>query len=374
MTDDPWHYPRNDLAERTFNVLVSGPAEALTLFAPRRTGKTEFLRKDLAPYAQKKGHQVIYVSFWRAPLSPLALLLHSLESALKENSIMSRIGGAVSSFGPKLKLSAPLPGAKAEAEIDLSSLKGEPPAELILYLDDLFGRLENKKKPTLLLLDEIQELARDKENRSLVASLRTSLDTRDAGLKAIFTGSSREGLQAMFSEREAPFFHFGTSLDLEPLDESFVEHLLEVSKKSTGRSIERLKAISAFEQLHRSPYFFRGLIELLTLRADLSIEDGIAVLRRQMADKLGYAEVWLKLTAIQRATALQLALGAKKPFSKSTRVAIGKVLDTKQPSIDKVQTALRRLASLSVADRWSGEWLIEDPEFARWIVDTDKQN
>ncbi len=367
MKEHPWHYPRENLAARTFNALVEGPAKALTLFAPRRTGKTEFLTKDLAPYAEKKGHKVVYVSFWRAPLAPLALLLHSLETALEAKTMAGRIGSAASRLKPKLKLSAPLGKAKAEAEIDLSSLGRKPPAELILYLDDLLARVENRKKPTLLLFDEIQELAKDKNNRDLIASLRTSLDVRDTGLKAIFTGSSREGLQEMFSEAEAPLFHFGTSLDFEPLDERFVDHQLKVFKNVTQRKINRSAALKAFDELHKNPYFFRALIELLTLRPDLSISNGLLVLREQMAEKLGYAELWLKLTDIQRATLVQLATGAEKPFSKATREAIGQSLGGESLSIDKVQTALRRLTGLSVVDRWSGAWLIEDPELSTWI-------
>ena len=367
MKEDAWHYPRKNLAARTLNALVEGPAKALTLFAPRRTGKTEFLTKDLTPYAESKGHKVVYISFWRAPLSPLALILYSLEDTLTSKTITGRIGSVASILKPKLKLSAPIGGAKAEAEIDLSSLKGEPPAELILYLDNLLARLENKKKPTLLLFDEVQELARDKNNRSLIASLRTSLDTRDTGLKSVFTGSSREGLKAMFSEAEAPFFHFGTSLDLEPLDERFVDHQLKVFERTTKRKLDRDAALKAFDELHKSPYFFRALIELLTLRVDITIDEGLVLLREQMAEKSGYTELWLKLTDIQRATVVQLAFGADKPFSKAIRDEIGQSLGVEPPSIDKVQSALRRLTGLGIVDRWSGDWIIEDPEFSMWV-------
>ena len=367
MKEDAWHYPRENLAAQTFHALVKGPAKALTLFAPRRTGKTEFLTKDLTPYAESKGHKVVYMSFWRAPLAPLALILHSLEDALKSKTITGRIGSTASILKPRLKLSAPIGDAGAEAEIDLSSLKGEPPAELILYLDDLLSRLENGKKPTLLLFDEVQELAKDKNNRSLIASLRTSLDVRDTGLKSIFTGSSREGLQVMFSDAEAPLFHFGTSLDFEPLDERFVEHQLKVFEMVTKRNLGRVAALKAFDELHRSPYFFRALVELLTLRVDLTIGEGLVLLREQTAEKSGYAGTWLKLTDIQRATVIQLALGADKPFSRATRTAIGQSLGGEPPPIDKIQTALRRLRTLGVVDRWSGDWLIADPELSSWV-------
>ena len=73
---DLWHFPRREFTARVLKLLGDGPGQALTLFGPRRTGKTEFLIKDIAPLAEQRGHRVIYASFWQAPLSPLALAVH----------------------------------------------------------------------------------------------------------------------------------------------------------------------------------------------------------------------------------------------------------------------------------------------------------
>ena len=62
-TQDLWHYPRTDLAQSVMNTLNSNIVHALTLFAPRRMGKTEFLRKDIMPLAQSMGYRVFYFSF-----------------------------------------------------------------------------------------------------------------------------------------------------------------------------------------------------------------------------------------------------------------------------------------------------------------------
>ena len=133
MVKDPWHFERLELATRTLSLLTDGPAQAMTMFAPRRTGKTEFLLKDLAPLAEDQGHRVIYASFWQAPLSPLAVLLHAFELSLKRGKFSDRLRNAALTLTPKLKLSTPLPGAKAEAEIDLTSLDKKPPTDLLLY-------------------------------------------------------------------------------------------------------------------------------------------------------------------------------------------------------------------------------------------------
>ena len=60
---DPWHYPRAELAGHYLRTLDVGLSNNLTLFSPRRMGKTEFLRADLGPAAAASGWRVFYFSF-----------------------------------------------------------------------------------------------------------------------------------------------------------------------------------------------------------------------------------------------------------------------------------------------------------------------
>jgi hypothetical protein len=79
---------------------------------------------------------------------------------------------------------------------------------------------------------------------------------------------------------------------------------------------------------------------------------------------LGYPQTWLALTPIQRATAQVLAKGMTKPFSQISRKAIAKALAEDLPSTARVQAALRKLNKLGLADTYSGQWALDDPEFA----------
>lgn len=366
--NDPWHFSRHELAKSTYALLAGKLANALTLFAPRRTGKTEFLLKDLGPYAERKGHRVIYASFWQAPLAPLAVLLHALEASTRKGTLADRVRALSVALTPKLELSGKLGGVAAEAEVDLTRLTGKPPPEMLLYLDDLLGRLANPAKPTLLLLDEVQELARNADNAPLVAALRTSLDKHREGLATVFTGSSREGLQAMFSSRQAPFFHFATPIELPRLDGAFVDHLLATFKLAGRRRLDPALMHGAFAELHESPFLFRSLLELLLVDPTIEVPAAIRRLRDRVAIDLRYPETWLALTPIQRAVAILLARDAPKPFSKSARAEVGKLIGEEPPSIPRIQTALRRLSSLEVAVRWDEQWMIEDAEFKSWIL------
>ena len=371
MAEDPWHFERAEFSARVLTLLTGGPAQALTLFAPRRTGKTEFLLKDLAPLAEHRGHRVIYASFWQAPLSPLAVLLHALETSLKQGKPGDRVRSAALALAPRLSLSGLASGAGMKAEIDLTALKGKPPGDLLLHLDDLLERASRKRRATLLLLDEVQELARARGNAPLVAALRTSLDKRSDRLKAVFTGSSREGLAAMFSARRAPFFHFATPIELPSLGTPFVDHVLGTFRRVSRRTLARRDLLRAFEKLHANPYFFRMLVETLLHDPALDVEAALERVRERIAADLGYPGVWLGLAPVQRATARVLAGGAGRPFSQRFRQAVGIALGEETPPAARIQAALRRLERLGLADTHTGDWALVDPELAAWIREND---
>ncbi|TDR81363.1 hypothetical protein [Paludibacterium purpuratum] len=63
MAPDTLLHPREQLAQSVLRMLTAGLSSALTLFAPRRMGKTEFLVKDLMPLAENNGWRVFYYSF-----------------------------------------------------------------------------------------------------------------------------------------------------------------------------------------------------------------------------------------------------------------------------------------------------------------------
>ena len=360
MALDPWHFPRGDFAARVLDLLTTGPGQALTLFGARRTGKTEFLLKDLAMVAEARGHRAIYASFWQASLSPTAVLLHALETALRKGR-----GRGLRGVAPKVGFA--IAGAKAEIDLATAAAAEKPSDNVLLRLDDLLERASRARKPTLLLLDEAQELALVADSQPLVAALRTSLDKRADRLKTVFTGSSREGLAAMFSARQAPFFHFATAIDLPRLGAPFVEHLLRAFRSASGRRLDVDELLSAFERLHANPYFFRVLLEALLRDPALTVPEALASVRERIAEELGYADTWLGLTPLQRAVAGALAASGKKPFGQPFRNAVGAALTEEPPSAARVQAALRRLRRLGVADTPLGEWVLADPEFAAWL-------
>jgi hypothetical protein len=206
---DPWHYPRPELANQYIQTLQVGLIKSLAIFAQRRMGKTEFLRKDLMPAAEQTGYTVIYVSLWETKDEPEAVLLEAIQQAAEGQGVLPAIRRRLRRPGSKIGIGAHAATVGAQASWEQGTAEeGDPLLDLRRWME----LLAQKKKPTLLLVDEIQSLADEKRYGALVAALRSALDKHGDKIKAVFTGSSSHGLQQMFQKERAPLFQFSQQI------------------------------------------------------------------------------------------------------------------------------------------------------------------
>jgi len=363
---DPWHYHRNDLTQQYFAQLDQRLASALVLFGQRRTGKTEFLLNDLGPMAQAEGWNVAYATFWQSNAPPTDILLHALSLARDGGSLIGRAQALADHA--ELTLSA---GPLASAKIDPSKRGAAP--DPLLRLDTAIGKFAPKQKRALLLLDEVQDLATpNAQNHAFIAALRSSLDKRKQTLAVVFTGSSQEGLRAMFSKRNAPFFHYGAELDWPPFDDGLADHTIKTFAKVVGGKLDRTRLIAALEALDRNPFYFRKLVAALALDPKRNIENALAKVRADLADELAYPDAWKALTPLQRALAWTIAKGAEQPFSAQSLKAIGKVAGIETPTRVQALAAIRLLLRRDILrkDEGRANYAFNDALFANWIART----
>jgi hypothetical protein len=363
MNKVDWHYPRSDFAEKVFTLLVDGPINAARLFGPRRMGKTEFLLRDLAELAESRGHRVVYASLWQHLGSPLAILLYEFYQAFRGR----RITDQLKSVNASAKFEIKIPGL-GKLTIDLGA-KGPPPADQLLGLDLLCGKLENSRKPTFMLLDEVQELAKSDGAKELIAALRTSLDKRKSGLVTVFTGSSQAGLRAMFSDRDAPLFRFAEPLELPDLNSEFVAHQLRAFRAVSKSKISDKDAIDAFEHCEHNPLFFQKWLMKLALHPSITPEEAFVMLQNELAEEFGFRSLWLNLRPIQRAAARLIAESMQNIYSDTGISKIAEMTDETPPTTSQLQSAIKRLSRQGVIDREKSRepWAVSDPLLGAWI-------
>ncbi|MDF1654043.1 MAG: hypothetical protein P1U34_02930 [Coxiellaceae bacterium] len=362
MQKDLWHYARTKLAQQVVNMFDIGLSSALTFFAPRRMGKTEFLRKDILPYAQKNKWAVHYFSFLESNGNSQTLYTRSiLEFAINNGSIKNQSG----IMGRVKKIGGQAGALKAEAELSSQT-------NLELNLQAIIDKLGQHKK-TILLLDEVQSLANNQHNNPFVASLRTALDTNKDRVKAIFTGSSREGLRQMFSKANAPFFHYGQNLDFPPLTKAFTDHLADVYRQATTRTLDQETLWQAFQQMDLVPQLIRALVENLALNPNLSIDTAKQQLLADLYNDRAYIEAWQDLSRLEQLLLVNIAPGKTPLFARDTRQQLAKQLGIEELKASTVQSAMRVLDRKGLIIKSSSEsrHIIEDPNFKSWLEKVD---
>ncbi|MGE3709662.1 MAG: hypothetical protein AB7G35_08325 [Hyphomicrobiaceae bacterium] len=367
MIGSRWHYPRVEFAERVHDVLAGGATHALSMFGPRRTGKSQFLTHDLAPLAEARGHKVVYVDLCQMLESPLGILLYELDRTLRSGSLWSNVTAAARDIAPKFTLK--VPGGAGEMEIDLADLRGKAPESHLLLLNRYCARLAKTRKPAFLLLDEFQELARNPGGAALVAALRTSLDRHRDGIVSVFTGSSQQGLRAMFTARDAPFFRFATPVELPPLDERFVDHQLKAFRTASKARVARTSAMDVFQRFDRNPMFFRRWLAEIALHPGMSEADAIVRVQAQFAEEFGFSAQWLALSSVQRVVARLLAERTDQIYGQAGGQRIEALTGRRPPDSSAIQSALKRLSRLRLADKWDEVWRLNDPIFEAWVRD-----
>lgn len=360
MTKDLWHFSRLELANQVLGMFETGLSNALVFFAPRRMGKTEFLRKDVQPLAEKLKWHTFYFSFLDVGERTKEEYTNELRNfaerigAVKKSNILSRISQIGGEAG----------GIKANVHLDSTSDVSE--------MKNLMSDLGEKGK-ILLLMDEVQALAKNNANQQFIAGLRTSLDINKDTVKVIFTGSSREGLRRMFSQASAPFFHFGQNLPFPELGREFTDHLSNVFYEVTKRTLDKDILWRVFQEIEKVPQLARSLVERLALNPNEDIDETKEKLMSDIFNDRAFVEIWEGSSRLEQLLLKEIAGGNDQIFSDRKRTHFSQILGVPKLSVPSIQSAIRGLQRKNLIGKLPerGEYFIDDPNFKNWLQNMD---
>lgn len=362
--NDIWHYPRNELTSLIIDGMRNDLIDRSTIFAPRKSGKTEFILKDLLPLAEEQGMLVVYVDFWKDKTNPQQVFINAALSAItKKKTWVSQVKD---NMGFKLDLG--LDGFKVGI--------GAKSAEQALTLEQTFSALEACKADILLLLDEVQHLATKPDDESFTnftAALRSFMANRsDKRVKGVFTGSSQDALSKLFASTDAPFYDSAQTLPFKPLSEGFVNACLKTFEKVTsGKQLSKDDALKVFTQLNSIPGRFINLLKQMALNMVYDINKGSELFTPEIMDAevAAFQNTVQKLTEREMAVLVQLIqTDCKDPYSETN---IEKLKDSFGPSASKstIQNAMTKLSDLDIIYKAGhGEWRFSDPAFVKYII------
>lgn len=364
-----WHYPRTDLANSYLDTLQAGLISSAVLFAPRRKGKTEFLLEDLLPAAESAGYRTVYCSMWQNRSDPLAALLYALASATKPRTLGEKLKEKISRPLKKTSLEFDAgPIGKVTAEAEFTARNDARQAALQSLPDLVDAVVAASRGKVLIAFDEIQHLAKP-EFQELVAALRTTLDVRKKSVKTVFTGSSRNRLQMMFSQIKAPLFQFSQTTDFPDLDERFVGFIMNAFTQATGRTVAIAEANAAFAALSHTPGLLHDAVERLMKIGGtniLAVADQVLIESR---DASGYIQRLIDMRPLDRE--VMRAVTERVPlYTEETRRRLARAVGIEGEPLTtrQVQIAVDRLVSEQIIyQAGRGVYEIEDDQLAAWL-------
>jgi hypothetical protein len=207
-------FPRPELALHLCDGLegvhpLDNYRDGLFLAAPRRTGKTFFIRKEMMPEMRRRGWQPVYVDLWEArETDPGRLIRSAIQVAMRERR------SAVAQF-IETNLDGMSLGAFLKLDFKTDSSDGAP--TITQMLNVLHKATGNKVS---LILDEAQQAIMHRRGNDVMAGVKAAREQiNNAGantnLILVFTGSNRDKLTQMVQSHSQPFF--GSRIEAFPL-------------------------------------------------------------------------------------------------------------------------------------------------------------
>lgn len=358
---DPWHFPRPELAAAYLDAFALGLTAARGLFARRRMGKTEFLCKDLLPAAVERGYLVAYTNLWDTETPDIALV-SALAEALEPRgfrAVLAALGKPVK----KVKASAKVPGgAEGSIEAELAQLD----ADSSITMREVLRQLDRQKKPLLLVIDEAQVLAKEMHS-TFAHALRAALDIRKERIKVVFAGSSETTLRDMFARSSEPFYNWAPLEPFPLLGDEFVAFTIDLMNSMARHTLTLAQGRRAFDELHRTPEFFKRFIERFLVYQPQGVEAALEHTKDTVFSDAHFIRQWDSTHPADQAVLTLLADGDSDLHSVAGLERLSDLIG-KPATRNTAGHALRRLQDANVVTRLGvGKYHIEDEAFAEWI-------
>ena len=366
-------FHRHKLADQYCDSLegkgLADSRSGLFLAAPRRTGKSTFLREDLLPEMKNRGWTTVYVDLWADKARDPALLI---TSAIK--SKFASFAGVIA----KLAKAGGLEKVNVFGALSVSLDSLDLPAGLTLA-DALEALDKAGDAPVAIVIDEAQHALSTKAGVDAMFALKAARDHMNQGsgkqrLFLVLTGSNRDKLAHLVLKRDQPFF--GSQVTKFPLlDKEFTDQYTDHVNPylATSNQFQYEDMYEAFKLVGHRPEILRQIVSEVALNAGAGhlredLKNGAEELKQRMWDSM--ESEFASLTDIQQAV-IQTMIAQNKdfsPFGERSMRAYAALTNQEKVPIPTVQAALDMLRDKGLVWRSAyGSYALEDESMSIWF-------
>ncbi len=375
----PFLFHRPQVAEGIVDGLTGlGPfhyGSGLFLAAPRRTGKSTFMREDLIPALARRDVLASYVDLWTdRQRDPASLISDAVKATLRK---LDGWGARTIRKSGLTKLN--IAGALT---FDVDKVGQQDGVTLTEAFQAIVARTGH---PTALIVDEAQQALATEAGLNSMFALKAARDALNQGsagpgpagtaLLLVFTGSHRDKLSNFVLKRDQPFFGADIA-DFPRLGRDYADAYADwINQRlaSTNR-FDRNDVWQAFEALGHRPEMLQKVLKDAAfgtqrssgLKADLL--DGARALRERIWEE--YDSEFSSLSVTQKAVLGRLVREGSRfaPFTIASLAAYAAAAE-RPVTTAEAQAALDALRQKNIVWRNArATYTLEDQDMAAWFL------
>lgn len=224
-----------------------------------------------------------------------------------------------------------------------------------------------RKKRTVVVLDEFQDILKLKDSKRILATLRSRIQ-HQAGIAYVYAGSIRNDMEQLFAHPDSPFFKSAVAMQVGPLASAQFTRFIRDKFRIGERSITDAALAEVFHITGQNPgdaqQFCRALWDTTSHGQTIGCNHVPAALTVVFAQEAkAYHAILNAVTGLQLKCLLGLArVGGRQVTSREFIDASG------VPLPSSVKHAFTRMQKIRVVFRHEGEYKFLNPFFGEWLL------
>jgi len=357
-----YFYNREEELLRIKQTLAGG--NNITLYAPRRYGKSSLVKKALKEL-KEEGFITVYLDFMSVYSRETFIKNYAKEIADSQTTSLEntvrKIAKLISGIVPSVSFDA-----SGMPTFSLSWVEGKDKEQTLIDIITLPEKLSNPNKKWIIAFDEFQEVT--KLNGDNFEKLLRSCIQNHQNVSYLFLGSKTHLLQDMFNNKNRAFYNAAAVMGIDKINkEKSVDYLI-TRFKSSDISIDKNTAGHILDSVAHIPYYIQFVAHeiwqslILNGRNQVTINDIDEAIETILTLKSDYYwELTNKQTPYRKKVLYALSKSAEEIFSKRTadKYNLGAVSST--------QKALESFIESGIIERTSNKYEFSDPIYNLFV-------
>jgi uncharacterized protein len=332
----------------------------VVLYSWRRMGKTALIKYLFSELEKKEKAACLYVDIFPAETIAETIRLITVAVLEKFGKTSSGISETFIRLLSHLGLEMSFDFVSGTPKISLGYRQGIVAEKSLDALGEFLGNLNRR---VVICLDEFQQAASFKgENAEAV--FRTWVQNFPQ-IRFIFSGSHRNIMHAMFSEKKRPFYRSAQLLHLEPIRPDDYTRFIQRHFKAKQKTITTQAIADLYEWSRGQTYGIQLVCNKLFGRFDSVDTDYLQIIYDEILEQeshffSGYARLltstqWNVLKAVAKEEPLSGLLS--KEFSEKHRLG----------AASSISTAMKKLLDTELVYLDEGKYYVHDVLLTRWL-------